>query len=466
MRSGTIQQLIYVLKTAFDGLHADVPAQELESIAISIHKTMSVEARHFHTPEHVLGLVDNDNPHQSLAALFHDIVYYQVDRGFSSEGCAVISSHFTEQDAEPFVIKETDPPDALYPKDRPFHMALDIFGFSIGDALCPECSLNEFVSALVMCRRLRGLIQEKDLLKIIVYIAGTVPFQGKDEQGRSPFEILEARLRQACDTYGIAMSPSEIEATIQGAVVFANKDVENFTESDPARFLDNTWKLLPETNIALRLGGAYSVRDYRQALQKMYNFLCILDPGNVFHCYKGIPPQDLYQNMLACARYNIQIARQYLGIKLLTISVLEALAEVTGGDAPVSLFMGDMQRRSADELGLEDFLPPIEPCCDIDPASDIFRLLETGRGSQLYFDMKNSPVSLFMYKSLGDHGVQEYLVAAREMFSGKLSAQAFLDHMDSDVLSAIAGACAKIVITRSDKLKKYIASKSSVTLHP
>jgi hypothetical protein len=450
MRSGTIQQLIDVLDKAFESLHAEVPAHELESIAISIHKTMSVEARHFHTPEHVLGLVDHANPYQSLAALFHDIVYYQVDRGFSSESYAVIKSHFHEDCSEPFTIKDTNP------EDRPFHMALDIFGLSIGQVLYPQGALNEFVSTLVMCRRLTGLISEKDLLKVIVYIAGTIPFQGKDKQGMWPFEILDARLRQACETYDITMAPSEIDATIQGAVVFANKDVENFAESDPAYFLDNTWKLLPETNIALRLGGAYSVREYRQALQKMCDFLCVLDPGHVFHHYKGIPPQESYQRLEASARNNIQIARDYLGIKLLTIAVLEALAEVTGGDAPVSLFMGDVQRRNTDEFGLDSFLPPIEPCCDIDPCSDIYRLLETGRGSQLSFDMKNSPVSLFVYKSLGLQRAQEYLAVAHNMFSGQLSAQEFLNLMDRDVVSAIAEACAKMVLTRSDKLEHYV----------
>ena len=53
------------------------------------------------------------------------------------------------------------------------------------------------------------------------------------------------------------------------AVRVGNRDVENFSDNDAARFLDNTWKLLPESNPALHSPMVYTVRDYRIALQKM-----------------------------------------------------------------------------------------------------------------------------------------------------------------------------------------------------
>jgi len=65
------------------------------------------------------------------------------------------------------------------------------------------------------------------------------------------------------------MRAAEIEDTIVGAVVFANRDVDSFAEKDASVFLDGTWKLLPETNVALRSGRIYSIKDYRLALQKM-----------------------------------------------------------------------------------------------------------------------------------------------------------------------------------------------------
>lgn len=454
MKTGSIQQLIDVLEQAFTSLDAKVPDQGLEEIAVTVHKAMSVEARHFHTPEHVLGMVDLSNPVHSLAALFHDLVYYQVDRGFSHEVCEVICPYFLEIDGELFQVRQ----EIL--ENRPFVLAMEIFGFEPGQVLAFSAGLNEFISALVMCNKLAPLIPEKELLKAIVYIEATIPFRdedaGDDVDEIGPFEVLARRLESVCSQFDIPMDAAEQVQTIQEAVVFANKDVENFAESDPALFLDNTWKLLPETNIALRSGGVYSIREYRQALQKMYHFLFDLDPATIFHRYRGIPPDDVYREMLHAATYNVHIARQYLRVKLLTIGFLEALAEATGGDAPVSLFIGDLQRQNGAGQYLEDFLPKISQPKVNDTSNQVCRLLETGRGSQLYFDMKNAPISLYLYRVLGQKGVEKNLEIAMQMFSGQLTPEQFLAKADPDVVSDLARACAAVVVTRSDKLNRFV----------
>jgi hypothetical protein len=455
MKTGSIQQLIDVLEQAFGGLGVSVPDQGLEMIAVTIHKAMSVEARHFHTPEHVLGLVDSTNPIQSLAALFHDIVYHQVDRGFSPEVCEVISPYIVENEGDLFQVRQ----EIL--EKRSFALTLEIFGFEPGQVLAPSAGLNEFVSALVMCQKLAQLIPEKELLKAIVYVEATIPFRGDTASSVGPFEVLARRLEEVCVYHGIQMEAAEQLQTIQGAVVFANKDVENFSESDPALFLDNTWKLLPETNIALRSGGVYSLREYRQALQKMYGFLVMLDPETIFHRYRGVPSEQAYLTMQQAATENVKIARQYLGVKLLTVGFLEALAEATGGDAPVSLFIGDTQHQNGDGQHLDDFLPEVTSPNAADISSQVYRLLETGRSSQLYFDMENSPVSLYLYKVLGQQGTQQNLAYACEMFAGHLTPQEFLTKADAGIVSDLAHACAAIVLTRSDKLNQYVHERRS-----
>lgn len=453
MKTGSIRQLIGVLEQAFASLGVSVPDQRLEAIAVTVHKAMSVEARHFHTPEHVLGLVDPANPIQSLAALFHDLVYHQVDRGFSHEVCEVICPYIHESDGEMFQVHQ----EIL--ENRSFALAMEIFGFKPGQMLAFSVGLNEFVSAMVMCHRLGELIPEKELLQTIVYIEATIPFRGKNADRVGPFEVLARRLESVCSWHNIPMDAAEQLETIQGAVVFANKDVENFSEGDPALFLDNTWKLLPETNIALRSGGVYSICEYRQALQKMYTFLIELDAATIFHQYQGVPAADVYQEMLAAATYNVEIARQYLGVKLLTIGFLEALADVTGGDAPVSLFIGEIQRQNGDGQHLEDYLPEGQPSTAADISGQVCRLLETGRSTQLYFDMKNSPVSLYIYRMLGQRGVQQNLLYALDMFDGHLSPEQFLEKADADIVSDLAQACAAMVVTRSDRLNRYVRKK-------
>src|SRR5262245_15991491 len=42
---------------------------------------MTVPWRFFHTPEHIFEVGDTDDPMEVIAALFHDLVYIQVDAG-------------------------------------------------------------------------------------------------------------------------------------------------------------------------------------------------------------------------------------------------------------------------------------------------------------------------------------------------------------------------------------------------
>lgn len=48
-----------------------------------VYRAMAAQTRNFHTLEHVFALANPTDPIQSLAALFHDLVYHQVDLGFS-----------------------------------------------------------------------------------------------------------------------------------------------------------------------------------------------------------------------------------------------------------------------------------------------------------------------------------------------------------------------------------------------
>jgi len=445
MKNSTIQNLLDVLANALQALKIEIPASRLEDLAIVIHKAMSVEARYFHTAEHVLHLVNAADPIQTLAALYHDIVYYQVDRGFSSEVAEILAAYISRKDDEIFVVE------TLPPHDKNFLLALTIFGFSPGQKLLAYAGANEFLSTLVMAHELGEVLPEKELLKVMTYIEASIPFRGADAQGRGPFELLAMRLREASHKDGILMTEAEIKATIQGAVSFANCDVDSFAEADPSAFLDSTWKLLPETNYALRSGEIYSIRDYRQALEKMEGFLSTLDPTNVFHRYKGAPSEQKFQKMVARAQHNIATAREFLGLKLVTMAILEALAEMTGGDAPLSLFLGDAEQHGEDMKRLDDFLPEVVSARDKTAA--VYRVLETGiAGEPEFTDMKNSPTTLFLYNSLSSARIEQLLRDAKAMFSGQLSHLDFLDRVDEPVLIAIARACAIMVPTRSKAL--------------
>jgi hypothetical protein len=194
----------------------------------------------------------------------------------------------------------------------------------------------------------------------------------------------------------------------------------------------------------------------------MYGFLISLDTQTVFHHYQGVPPDPIFQEMQRRATSNVELARQYLGVKLLTVGFLEALAEATGGDAPVSLFIGDNQRMNGNGQHLEDFLPELVSPLAVDTSSQVCRLLETGRSSQVYFDQENSPVSLYLYRMLGQQGVQQNLAIATDLFSGRLTPEEFLTRADAGIVSDLARACAAMVATRSEKMNRYVKQKKEM----
>lgn len=449
---GAIQRIIVMFQEAFEKLQVSVSLKKVEDLAIMVHRAMTAQARKYHTTEHVFQLADPSDPLQSFAALFHDIIYYQVDRGFSPEIYTIISSYIRERGDEIFLIK------TINPDDRLFMLTLAVFGFEAGQKLSLFGGLNEFLSALVMHKELEGILPEKDLIDITVCIEATIPFRGKNDNGQSYADILEERLKAINEKYTFFMKPGEIEDVIKRAVVFSNKDVGNFCEKDPSRFLDSTWKLLPEMNASLRSRELYSIRDYRQALQKMEGFLGRLNLDNIFHRYKGVPVEKEFQQMVTYAHTNVSIALEYLRVKLLTIIILEALAEVTGGDVPLSLFMGDLQQEAADVKSSGDFLLVVGESRFIDQSSPVFKLLDSGRASESSFDIKNSPLSAFLYKNIGPAKIKQLLGSAKDMIAGKLSALDFLNSIDRPIVSAIAQTNAQMALTRRKQLLQFSQS--------
>jgi hypothetical protein len=448
--AGTLHRSIQLLQTALNELGARMPLSEIERIAILINQAMTAEARSFHTPEHVFDLVDPGNPYMTLAALFHDLVYYQVDQGFIPQIAQAIESSIELWDGglriRPNVLDN----------DRGLLLCMAIFEVRPGQKLAPFGGMNEFLSALVMVRELSGTVKEQDLTLATACIEATIPFRSTDAAGRTPSECLAQRLQATNHDLSLGLDHEKIEQAVRWAVTFANRDVANFAEHDVTKFLDNTWKLLPETNPSLRTQGVYSIRSYRVALQKMEGFLGALDPGTVFAQYGGVPPEKEYQQMRRRAEHNVSTACEYLGIKLLTAAILEALAETSGGDAPVSLFMGDI---GAIQKGsrLEDYLPVDKPVTGLRLDRTLHDLLAYGRASASSFDLQNSPLSLFIYLHLGVEGFHNLLGTARQMFNGSITPRAFLDALPGDMIAEIAESCARMAFTRAAELRAYAA---------
>lgn len=450
--AGTIHRSIHLLRTALEDLAARMPLQEVERIAIIINQAMTAQARSFHTPEHVFDLVDPGNPYTTLAALFHDLVYYHVDHGFIPQIAEAVESSIDKRNGALYLRPGTEA------GDRQLALCLAVFGFQPGQKLEPFGGMNEFLSALVMNRKLAAAVREEDLILSTACIEATIPFRMPGTDGVTPAEHLELRLERANRELSLGLSHERIQQGVRWAVTFANRDVANFCEKEVTRFLDNTWKLLPETNPSLRTQGVYSIRSYRVALQGMEGFLRALDPRTIFVRYRDTPPAEEYRRMEKRGERNVITARAYLGIKLLGAAILEALAELSGGDAPVALFMGDLAVQQKGSR-LDDYLPDYHPSADLALDPTLRDLLANGRASASPFDLQNSPLSLFIYLHLGADGFRNHLDAARHVFNGTLAPRTFLAALPGEMIAAIAEGCARMAFTRSEPLLAYAASR-------
>ena len=448
MGPGTIQKTIALFEAALRGLGRDIPLSQLETLGIMVHEAMTARARSFHTPEHIFELSDASNPIQALAALFHDVVYYEVDQGFTPQVEAVLSPYFEDIDGQIQLATDIDPSDLYY------YLTLEVFGFHAGQRLLPARGQNEFLSALLMNETLNCIVRLRELVEITACIEATIPFRGRNASGQSPSEALEHRLRDIDRAYGLGMTEAEIQVAVVQAVVFSNKDVESFSDENSGRFLDNTWRLLPESNPSLRLRGIYAISSYRRALQKMSTFLNQLDPDTIFNRHLEEPPLGQYERMWALAYRNVHTARQYLSLKLLAIGVLEALAIISGGDAPVALFMGT-QGETDDGRRLDDFLPDVSTAPSVNEMSTLFGLLAFGRAAASSFDMQNSPLSLYLFKTLGWDQARLLSGEAKAMFSGEIDARELLARMPTGTIVSVANACAAMASTRSEALRGY-----------
>ncbi len=435
-----IAQLIERFERALAAMGLGATHAEVERWAVLIHRSMNLGRRKFHTTAHVLAVTRDLPALPTLAGLFHDLVYVQVDDGFPIQVAGRLSELARQVQGGWELTPEVG-------RGLPSLVA-EIFGVSPGQVLGPFTGLNELLSACVAVEALGGTLAPADLARVAASIEATVPFRGPDERGRDPFERLEERLGAVVRSRGLELERRDVEHCIDEALQLANADVVNFADSDPGRFLTNTWTLLPETNRSLIGFGVYSVIEYRQSLQRMASFLHQIDPAVIFHRRGARPAAAEFARMVEQARYNVDIARRYLGVKLYAIALVEAFARLTGGDAPIALFLGDVPAEGVAIRRAEDLLPERPATTTAATDAVLLALLQVGRASPSHFDMQNSPLSSYLYRALGERRIEAGIERSHAMFEGRTGARELLDTLEPEMRADLGRAFAAMVPTR------------------
>jgi hypothetical protein len=427
-----VHELVNALWRALHELGSDASTNEIEQWGFSIHAALSAPGREFHNHDHVIGLAKEGDPLEVIAALYHDAVYIQVDHGPPRSMRAEMDKVLMHAEGGWRVL-------AAAADNEVSADVLAVFGRRVGDVVTATAGLNEFASALVCSIQLQKALDRHQRIAVAACIEQTIPFRS------NPVPDLRDRLAQ------LGVAGAELEEMVKRAVRVGNRDVLNFADNDPASFLDNTWKLLPESNPALHSPMVYTVHDYRVALQKMESFLAWLQADRVFHAWGDEPKPEIHARRVARTTGNLELAVRYLRAKLYSIALVEALAELTGGDVPVDYFMGGVKDRERPDMKrIEDYLPNLGAAKDLDPP--LQRLLAEGRASESSFDTKPSPVGAFLMETVGEATVMKGVEMARRWWAGAGDARSFIAAQPPRPVAAIARAAANIIDTRRDRL--------------
>ncbi len=79
-------------------------------------------------------------------------------------------------------------------------------------------------------------------------------------------------------------------------------------------------------------------------------------------------------------------------------------------------------------------------------------MLDKGRSKESSSDLTASPLTAWVYRSLGNDGAARALPEAKRMFAGEQTPQASLSGLDKTMVRALIEACAKLAISRRDAL--------------
>ena len=438
------------LMWACDRLQAKVEPDSLAPITDLIVQPMTGPWRFFHTPQHIFKVGATEDAIEVLAALFHDLVYVQVDCSINFQLSYYITPYTKEVKGQ-LVIRE--PLDL--PADPMFEMVASVFGFAPGQVLQPFAGQNEFLSAVVAVKVLERFLQPEHLIQIVAGIEATIPFRSTLEDGSTVSDRLFERLQLTRDKFNLNLSEEELSEAVKKAVRVSNRDVASFAHPNPAHFLANTWNLLPETNHNL-INCSYTVRDYRIALQKMEGFMNYLRPEVIFRQYRGEPSDRAFKLWDNAARRNLEIAKLYLGSKLVAIAFIEALSSSIGPDVPLVIMMGNMPDGNCNSPRLENFIPLVanayQPKNDLE--REVMNLLEKGRAKSAKYDLEHSPLATFMVKSMGFEEMRCQCNRAKAFFKEEITAVDFISEFDPTVAKVLIDGVVKLFESHKNALTR------------
>jgi hypothetical protein len=454
--SSYIPILETMLNESMGALSPKIPFEgsDATKLAKLILNSMSTAGRVYHDMQHVFDISEtmNKDPILVLAALFHDVIYYSIDKCFQVDQAKAL-----EGVLQP-LIDSSDPTSPLVLassfEDEMIEVVVRLFGFEKNKPL-PKLGTNEFLSAMIGVRVLSKWLQTCQLMQIAACIEATIPFRPTVD-GKSPMDRLHDRLATVCPH-----KPDEwLVRTVRMAASTANCDMCSFDSTNRDFFLDSSWKLIPEARPTLLQEDCPLIEYYNEcfALEGRTMFLKG-SVSKIFQSFRQEPTDTEMAAKEAKTHENLNIMGQYARIRMLQLMVLVDFVRVIGEDpAKVPL-------RPLLHMAVQDWskFTPTSTSDEETPTGDetetelsseeveVRNWLIHGRRASFSWDPAKSPLGGYLYDRLGPTGVDPAVEIGKNQ---KPESFELLKYLPEDVIKAIASSFEIVLPDQAEKCRQ------------
>ena len=436
-----LNQCREILKKVFQQLSSDIEDNQVSEIAKIITEAMGGNYRYFHNFNHILMLSKTNDPLITLAGLFHDIVYIQVDQQIRFNITPYLTPFVEERNGDLFIKS------LIYKQEKELEIIIQIFGLNKGENLSKFTGINEFLSALTAARILSPYLPLMIITRLVAIIELTIPFRQAKEKALTIPQQLQKRLEKVNQQYFLGLEKGEIILTVTQAVKLANLDVSGFAFANVEEFIHNTWLLLPEMNHCLISLDKSTVKEYITALAKMERFFSFLSPEFIFHYYKNEPTLDIWQQLVSRSKHNLAVAKLYLSAIVVSLSIIDALCSRFSHHISLSFLFGFSPYQSNKFLSIVDFLP--SKLCEYETESDlekkVLSLIQCQPKPDFFSTLQYSVLVDFVVSYLGFQQVEKLLPQCHLFIKQKISGEEFLQVFPPDLIKVLAQALALLL---------------------
>ena len=401
---------------------ASVDAEEASFIAKLVYDSMTTGGRVYHAMQHVFDISKTmEDPILVLSALFHDVVYYSIDKGFIRAQQEIIKDIVVSEGEQLFITSD-------FNGDQLMEKYVKVYGFTPGEPV-PKLGTNEFISGVIGIKILSKWLSESQLKQVAACIEATIPFRPVVND-KTPMDRLYDRLKSVCPD----QSEEWLVATIHKAAATANFDLCSFDSEDRNFFLDSSWKLIPEARPAL-LDEDCPLLEWMNELKALEGRTIFLK-GNVHKIFQGfrqVPSEEEMAEKQRKTHDNLDVMWEYGKVRQLQAMVLVAVVEAMG-ENPASFPLRSCLTMDVPGLVLEarDPLTPTE--------QEVRNWLVGGRRACFGWDPAISPLGAYLFDSLGPAGIAEATEIGKNQKHGSHDLLKFLPKEVVVTVSARLGA--------------------------